>query len=216
MPKPELPLDWVIAPRQERSQKTLEKLLDAAEELIREGGLEAVTVPAVVARAGSSVGSFYARFPDKNALLETLHVRACAQTLWTAERALDPELWHGRSAERILEAMVTFAVHTFGSRRSVMTAFQGALGTDPAFAERRARNGVELAKLAMRLLETHRARIHHPSFEEGVPMVLRMLTATLEQRNGFAISGVSEVALDDDALERELTRMVLRYLDVRD
>lgn len=215
MAKHDVPLDWVHAPRQERSQRTLEKLLDAAEELIRESGLEAVTVPAVVARAESSVGSFYARFPDKNALLETLHERACNQTIWTAERALDPALWEGRSLEAIVEAMVSFAVHTFGSRRSVMTAFHRALGNDRAYAERRARNGVELARLASKLFEVHRDRIGHPSFDEAIPMALRVLTATLEQRNGFLASGVVEVDVPDDLLERELARMVLAYLDVR-
>jgi len=215
MAKHDVPLDWINAPRQERSQKTLEKLLDAAESLIREGGLEAVTVPAVVAKGDSSVGSFYARFPDKNALLETLHERACNQTIWTAEHALDPKLWVGRSLEEIVEAMVSFAVRTFGSRRSVMTAFHRALGHDRAYAERRARNGVELARLATRLFESHRVRIRHPDFEGSVAMALRVLTATLEQRNGFAASGIVEVDVSDEVLERELARLVLSYLDVR-
>lgn len=215
MPKHDVPLDWVHAPRQERSQKTLEKLLDAAEELIREGGLDAVTVPAVVARAESSVGSFYARFPDKGALLETLHERACNQTIWTFERALEPSLWEGRSLESIIAAMVAFSVRTFGSRRSIMTAFHRALGHEPVYAERRARNGVELAKLVTTLFEQHRARIGHPSFDDAIPMALRVLTATLEQRNGFVASGVAEVDVPDEVLERELVRMILAYLDVR-
>src|SRR5439155_366681 len=37
-----------VAPRQERSRKTLDRLLDAAERLILEGGAEAATVPAIV------------------------------------------------------------------------------------------------------------------------------------------------------------------------
>ncbi len=215
MSKIEVPLDWVNAPQQARSQKTLERLLDAAEALIREDGLEAVTVPAVVKRAGSSVGSFYARFPDKNALLETLHQRACVQTIATADRILDPALWEGRTLEEIVHATVAFSVRLFGSRRSVMTAFHRALGSDPAYGERRARNGVELAKRVLALFVIHRDRIGHPAPETAIPMVLRMVTATLEQRNAFAAAQVREVDVDDEILAQELERMVLAYLDVR-
>lgn len=215
MAKIDVPLEWINAPQQERSQKTLERLLDAAEALIREGGLEAVTVPSVVKRAGSSVGSFYARFGDKNALLETLHQRACEQTVVTADRLLDPSLWEGRSLEEIVEGTVAFAVRIFGSRRSVITAFQRALGSESSYAARRANNGVELGKRVLRLFLLHRDQIGHPDPETAIPMVLRMVTATLEQRNAFAAAEVREVDMDDDLLETELGRMVLAYLDVR-
>ena len=44
----------------------------------------------VLKRAGSSVGAFYARFTDKDALLVTLHERACEQTITLADELLDP------------------------------------------------------------------------------------------------------------------------------
>lgn len=214
-PKVDPPLEWMNAPQQERSQKTLQKLLEATEALIREGGLDAVTVPAVVKRAGSSVGSFYARFPDKNALLETMHERECQQTIVTADVALDPALWEGRSLEEIVRALVSFAVRVFGSRRSVMTAFHRALGGDPGYAKRRANNGIELGMRALRLLLVHRDRIGHPEPEVAIPMGLRMLTATLEQRNAFSAARLQAIDVDDETLERELERMLLAYLDVR-
>lgn len=209
-----VPLDWVKAPQQARSQRTLERLLDAAEALIREGGFEAVTVPAVVARASSSVGAFYARFPDKDALLSTLHQRVCHETVATADRLLDPEAWRDAPLEEVVAAIVAFAVRTFGDRRSVMTALNRALGGDPDYAERRAKNGVELGLRALRLLSQYRDRIGHPDPVTAVPMVLRFVTATLEQRNAFASARVREVDVADDDLERELTRMVLAYLAV--
>lgn len=215
MRKLDVPVEWMNAPRQERSQKTLERLLDAAETLIREGGLEAVTIPAVVERAGSSVGSFYARFADKDALLETLHVRACAQTVATADRLLDPKLWEGRTLEDVIEGTISVAVRLFGSRRSVIAAFQRALGAQPGYAMRRARNGVELGERALRLFLVHRERIGHPAPEVAIPMVLRVVTATLEQRNAFASAGVREVDVDDDALAEELRRMVVAYLAIK-
>lgn len=214
MGKVEIPLELVNAPQQRRSQKTLEKLLDAAEALIVEGGLEAVTVPAVVKRAGSSVGSFYARFPDKEALLGTLHKRACEQTIATADQVLDPERWRTASVEAIVAGLVEFAVRLFGSQRSVMAAFQRALASDPEFAARRATNGVELGKRAIVLLLPHAARFGHEEPLIAIPMALRFVTATLEQHNTMSSSGRAELAVSEETLVRELTRMALAYLDV--
>ena len=40
-------------------------MLVAAEELLRLGGADALTVEAVIERAGTSTGSFYARFGNR-------------------------------------------------------------------------------------------------------------------------------------------------------
>src|SRR6476661_5441098 len=54
----------VRAPLQERSQQSLERMLDAAEALIYERGFDELTVGDLVQRSRTSVGSFYARFED--------------------------------------------------------------------------------------------------------------------------------------------------------
>ena len=56
--------------QQKRSRETGEKLVQAAIELLVEGGLEACTAPAVAERAGVAVGTIYRRFPDKDGLVK--------------------------------------------------------------------------------------------------------------------------------------------------
>ncbi|HWW61774.1 MAG TPA: helix-turn-helix domain-containing protein, partial [Thermoanaerobaculia bacterium] len=68
-------LKSVVAPKQARSRDTLHRLLNAAEELLAEGGLDAATVPAIAERAEVSVGVVYRRFPDKDALLRAVYER---------------------------------------------------------------------------------------------------------------------------------------------
>ena len=64
------------APQQHRGQRRFEQLLDAAEALIIEQGLDAFTTNAVAERAKSSVGSLYHFFPGgKEAIVEGLAVR---------------------------------------------------------------------------------------------------------------------------------------------
>lgn len=208
------PMQWVKVPQQERSQKTLARLLDGAERIIRERGLDAVTVPEVARVAGSSVGSFYARFPDKKALLDTLHERACAETLVTAEVALDPALWKGASLDQMIRVMIGFAVRSFGSRKTIMNAFNQAFAGDPGFAARRARTAVALGQRVTSFLLARRESMGHPQPELAIPMALRVVAATLEQRNALDLAEVPEIAVADAVLEAELVRLVEGYLGV--
>ncbi len=209
------PLSWVRRPQQDRSRKTLERLLDATEEIIRERGIDAVTIPAIVQAARSSVGSFYARFPNKAALLSVLHERACEQSIATAEAALDPARWCGVATSDVVRTFVGFVVHLFRERRSMMLAFTTTLALEPGFAQRRARTAAAIGRLFRALLLERRASIGHASPALAVDMSLRAVTATLEQRNAFDESGVVDVAVEDATLVEELSRLVLRYLDVQ-
>lgn len=208
------PLQWVHAPQQARSQRTMENILDAAERILLERGLEAVTIPEVVKAAGSSVGAFYTRFPDKRALLETVHQRACERTLANTEALLDPARWADASVRDLVGAGVKLAVEVFGSRRNIMNAFAEAFAGDVSFAARRATASVAISEKLTALVLSKRAEIGHPHPRRAIEMGLRVVTATLEQRNALAVSGVEAVAIGDAALTRELERMLCAYLEV--
>ncbi|RUZ08210.1 TetR/AcrR family transcriptional regulator, partial [Mesorhizobium sp. M7A.F.Ca.CA.002.15.1.1] len=56
-------------PRQKRSSKVVDRILDAALVLTREQGTKTPTTLAIAQRAGLSVGSIYQYFPNKEAIL---------------------------------------------------------------------------------------------------------------------------------------------------
>ena len=60
------------APLQSRSQETLNRIVRAAETLLSERAWDSIPFRELIAEAGVSVGSFYARFDDKEALLDHL------------------------------------------------------------------------------------------------------------------------------------------------
>jgi AcrR family transcriptional regulator len=68
-----------VVSRVESAAATRRALVDAAAELLDEGGPDAVTLRAVGARAGVSRGAPYGHFPDKEHLLA-----AVAEKSWTA------------------------------------------------------------------------------------------------------------------------------------
>src|SRR5437763_13201273 len=57
------------AARQPRSLETERKLIAAVLDILDTDGLEACTAPALAKRAGVAVGTIYARYPDKDALI---------------------------------------------------------------------------------------------------------------------------------------------------
>lgn len=63
------------APQQERSRRTVEAILDAAEKLLERRPFEEISIAEIIVKAGASTGSFYARFPSKEALLPALYER---------------------------------------------------------------------------------------------------------------------------------------------
>jgi AcrR family transcriptional regulator len=66
-------------PQQDRGQRRVERLLDAAAEVIAEVGVEAATTNAIAARAETSVGSLYQFFPNKDAIVQALAARYVEQ-----------------------------------------------------------------------------------------------------------------------------------------
>ncbi len=68
-------------PKQERSRRTREKLIQAAAQLFEERGFEKTTSNDIAAAAGVSIGSFYAYFSDKRQLLLLLFEQRIAERL---------------------------------------------------------------------------------------------------------------------------------------
>lgn len=95
-------------PTQTRSHATLSRIAAATDALLTERGPARVTVAAVVERANASVGSFYARFDDKDAAIRYVHERFWAELRARWDRWLEPERW--RDAEPV--AVVAGVIRT--------------------------------------------------------------------------------------------------------
>ena len=95
-------------PQQERGEKRVEELLDAAEAVIAEVGVAAATTNAIAERAGASVGSLYHFYPNKEALIRGLAARYTEELGRIKERSLT-----GQAAVVPLRDMVDGIVDPF-------------------------------------------------------------------------------------------------------
>ena len=66
-------METLSPPLQQRSKDTLDAISNATKKLLRTRSFTELTIQDIVKEAGSSAGSFYARFKGKRALLHYLH-----------------------------------------------------------------------------------------------------------------------------------------------
>ena len=202
-------------PRQQRSAATLDRIVKAAEELFAEGGFEATTVDDIVARAGSSKGSFYARFTDKQALLAYLGGECLSRAKATWAELLDPERTASRPLDTVIEELVRNLVADYrGSDGPLMRALTIEARQQPGgeFQEmtddldRHIRDSLE------GLLRARSAEISHPSPKRAARVGLLMLDASTREAVLFATDRGGPLGVSDAELRRELTRGYLGYL----
>ncbi len=102
-------------PQQERGQRRVEQILDAAEAVFAEVGVDAASMQAIADRAGSSVGSLYHFFPSKEAVIEALGRRYAERVSEVNQEAMPLELAHiavDELFERVLSAQMRFVKDT--------------------------------------------------------------------------------------------------------
>ena len=97
------------APQQERGQRRVEQILDAAEQVFVEQGVGAATMQMIADRAGASMGSLYHFFPNKDAVVEALGARYADAVRDANQQAMPLDLVHlprEQLFQRILQAQV--------------------------------------------------------------------------------------------------------------
>lgn len=167
----------VHVPKQGRSRRTLERLLDAAEEVLSEKSFEQAKVSEIAARAGFTTGAFYARFPTKDVLLDALVQRVKTQY----EDALEglEGLRGAVSLEALIDALVDAFAGAFSNRSWL--ARSTAVRSNPALRQPVDRLNLQLMERLAALLLHHREEIGHPDPPQAVEHCLLMTSASLRE-----------------------------------
>lgn len=194
----------INAPKQTRSRATLERISAAAVELIAEQGVEATTVAQIVARAGSSVGSFYARFSTKEDLLEYLRERVWLEATVRWDGAVATHSWKELGLEPLVHGVVRLLVQA----DSVYPAVRAALGEPEGTEESESFREHVMDDVKTMLME-HAPDLGHPNPELAIHLGLRMVRAAIV---AFRTTKDSRIPAEDDELAHELALAYLGYL----
>lgn len=207
-----------LAPQQARSRESLRKLLKATVEILGQHGVAGTTIPRIAAHAGLTPGAVYRRFHNKDVLLETAILSILEgqdkflRVSLSAEAAA--KVPFAALAEQVIGSVVVSYRANAGLLRAVRQFLQDKEGT--LFWKK-------AAKLEMRTFEylvgifVSSGEIKHPDPRGAAALGLMMIIGTLWEV--VVIPGdirlwKSLLPKDDKALQGELTRSFLRYLEV--
>ncbi len=203
-------------PLQSRSRETLQRIYAAAESLMEETPFERITVQQIVKRARTTTGSFYARFEDKDALLEALHAQHVSDMV---------EMLHTRLTElpddatwAHVEAIVEMIGSVFRLRPALMRSGTLKYWSAPAdvrssetSSETHKKFAIEVRKLGAELVRIAGA-LGHPEAKTAGLFALKIALASSRQHYLFSDERTVLKTTSRD-FERELTVMIYNYLN---
>jgi len=201
-------------PQQSRSQETLHRILDATEQVLETKSFSEATLAEIVERAGVTVGAFYRRFPDKDALLHHLDERCFEELYGLADALLDPVRWQGAPLSAILQQIAEAAVELYRRRCGLLRSLFLRARTDRVIQDSARRVNAHIVERLQALAQPRRDEIAHPDPALAIALGYTMFLAALREITLFPEAWTHPYQGSDAELARELTRLYLGYLGV--
>ena len=196
----------------------MDRLALATEALLRSRPFEEIGVQDIVRRAGRPIGSFYARFGSKEALLPLLYQRYHdgLETLVAARLARVP--WGTLDLRRTVDAFVEFVIDVYTERPWLIRALALFARSRPEalphdlVEQRRA-----VYEPLLAVLLRHRAEIAHADPDAAVRFAVFLAMSVAREKLLFAEAPQARLTPMGRAdLRRELARVVHVYLTCED
>lgn len=167
-------------PQQARSRETLDRFFKAIEELLADRTFDELTIADIASRANRTVGSFYARFPDKDAALRSLHARYLEHDLPYLAEFLDPDHWVDESLESVLRTTTRLFVHAYRDPRPSFRPVIIRAATDEGFWRQSHDAATAASRSWRRLIESRADEINHPDPGHAADLCYRHTFAVLD------------------------------------
>lgn len=156
-------------PRQERSRRTLARLLAATVWTLDEVGLDEATIPRIAAQAGVSPATIYRRFDNKQALLRAAFLHMLERSN-RANREFLGEKLANQSLEQAVRALIDGFFDQFRRHSGLYRALDRFMEAEENADFVTAADAIEEANLEqiVEAMLVHRADIRHPDPEQAV------------------------------------------------
>ena len=221
-------------PRQRRSQETLDRFLLAAQNLLEEKTFNEVSVNEIVERAGSSVGAFYVRFADKQALLDCLRDAFTREMEEEARRLALTRDWASTPLETAVAEFIRVLVQQHRKHRGTLRALVGLSMTGSRSAAGHGdatgflaggRTGAAAGATSevvspfplIDLIVKRRSEIDHPDPDVAAHLGFGIIMSAIRERVLFpelSMSSRPMAHVTDAVFAEELARVFLGFLGV--
>jgi AcrR family transcriptional regulator len=213
-PATDLPDHLTIRPpRQERSRRAWDRILDAGVTLLEEAGYEGFTIAAVCGRAQVPPRAVYDRAPSKDALFLAVYEHGMARIRADHEIFSNPSHWRGLDAAALIETAVRELAAVFSRHQALLRSVVLISGVHPEVYRRGSAYSREMGDLFTALLRPIAPQIAHPGTD--VDMVLQTCFTTVFSALVIRVAygpGFAADPVDDEAYASQLARMSSSYL----
>jgi len=204
------PIEPRKAPKQERSRKTYQDILQGATRLIQRDGIQKLSTNKVAEESGVSIGSLYQYFPSKQAIIAALidHIFEVEyHHLKESLEATSP----GVGARRVIKDVLSFYFKRDsddrGYRRALIDAVTSLDATPEALRFQRAVGEVFV----------HYLTTHYPPQDGGVDAETTQFFVQYMMRTVVLSSLDEDIAvIDKDLLIAELCESLMNFLKIPD
>lgn len=209
-------LHWRRESQQTRGEKTQAALLDAAEELVVEKGMDGTSITDVAKRAGSSVGSVYHHFKDKKALFYALFHRMTQVMVDQSQQAADPTRWEGAKVRDLLEGYVDFRLQQRREAGVSKAATALVMADDPELKSHMAEIKLEGSQALLKLILARRSEINHRDPEFATAFVIDQINAMLYALFDPYQKKSALVDVHDEAFKTEVIAWAVAIMGLRE
>jgi len=199
------------APVQQRSIESMNRMLDAGEQLFIEGGSSAVTLESVIERAETSTGSFYARFGDMRGFFDSMHQRA----LRRIGAELEPVFTRASMEDDLESALLTVLSEGFEVvHRHRETTYFFAVGNshDPEGREIGAQFSLGMNDALSQIMKRYVPQSSSAAAKRRIDMAARMIHAATFQQFMLEQQELSRLTHSPKTVASELATMFSRYV----
>ncbi len=188
-------------PQQERGERRLAQLLEAAASVMAEAGYEAATMTEIAERANASIGTLYQYFPDKESIVRALRQQYVDEfeVRWVPLRAEASKLSLRQLVDRFFDIIIDY----FAKRPAYIPVLNapGSLKRDPA-----ARN-----RLRGHFVALYRQR--RPDMTQEA--ALRIANVTVQVFKAMHPLYADANAAEKEEIVREFKLLLMSYLSSR-
>jgi len=161
----------------------LREILNAAEAVFAESGLEGATMAQIAERAGVAVGTLYNRFADREALLDALRTERRAEVLAELDRTLA-----SNEAAGFREQLIGFFVTWFEKIDEHRAFFRLILSREVGPAEKRAQTHAAMFdRLESILQRGHREKLLKRDVDRAFVLTLFWMAKGILQREVYGL-----------------------------
>ncbi|MAG30358.1 MAG: hypothetical protein CL908_05615 [Deltaproteobacteria bacterium] len=195
-------------PKQARAKETVDVLLEAAARLMAEEGSAALTTTRIAKRAGTSVGSVYQYFPDREAIAEALVEDRSLRVAGAARDELRKLI--SAPVEELMPRSVETLIDLYRENKAVLIDL---VDTDPNLRSIAQSLAAELLNFS-----TYKGYLTHHLEErdrEDVELAVR-ITGLVGVSAARAFVAAPEEPVEKEIFAREVGKMLTRYLSAEE